>query len=79
MELYTYLIRIYINPDKVLLITSFSIPNAEDALKEFYHRKFSNVQRNIHNYKVISMGKFNAESDFFKIACDGIEYAELYS
>ncbi len=79
MEIHTYLIKVQITTHKVLLITSFSVPDAQDVLKEFYHRRFNGLQRNINNYKVIPMGKFNPESEFFRLACDAIEYAELYS
>lgn len=79
MEINAYLVRVYISTHKILLITSFSIPHAEDALKEFYHRRFNNLQRNINNYKVIPMGRFNPESAFYKLAFDAVEYTEVYS
>lgn len=79
MEIYTYLIKVTISTQKILLVTSFSMPNAEETLKEFYHRRFNYLQRNINRYKVITMGKFNPDSPFFKLACDGMEYIELYS
>ena len=79
MEIHTYLIKVQVTTYKILLITSFSVPDAQDVLKEFYHRRLNSLQRNINNYKVIPMGKFNPESEFFKLACDGIEYIETYS
>lgn len=79
MEVHAYLIRIFISTHKVLLITSFSVPDAQEVLKEFYHRRFNDVQRNINSYKVIPLGAFNDESMFFKLACEAIEYTEIYS
>lgn len=79
MEIHTYLIKVTISTQKILLINSFSVANAQDILKEFYHRRFSYLQRNINHYTVIPMGKFNPESPYFKLAIDAIEYSELYS
>ena len=77
--IHAYTIRIFINKYKILLIQSFSIPNAETALKEYYHRKFSKLQRNINSYKVIPLGEFRPESDYYLLATEAIENAEIYS
>ena len=79
MDLYIYSIRICIDLHKILVIKSFSLDRAEDTLKEYYHRKFHNVQSNINKYTVVSIGKFNPDSQYFDLASEAIEYTEIYS
>jgi hypothetical protein len=79
MDLYMYSVKISISVHKILIIKSFSLDQAEETLKEYYHRKFHDVQSNINNYRVISLGKFNPESQYFDLASEAIEYSEIYS
>lgn len=79
MDLYIYSVKICISLHKTLIIKSFSLEQAENTLKEYYHRKFHDLQSNINNYRVISLGKFNPESQYFDLAAEGIEYTEIYS
>ncbi len=34
---------------------------------------------NINNYRVVSLGKFNPDSQYFDLASEAIEYSEIYS
>ena len=79
-EIDVYALNIEIAPHANVSVIIFSDPiSLEHELKDFYYQKYLNVQDNINKYSFKYIGRFDGDSEYFDLACQGLQYSVNYS
>ena len=78
VDIYSMNIEIASHANINILIFSDPITSEFD-LKEFYYDKYHLVQQDLNKYSFKYVGRFDSDSEYFDLACEGLKYSTDFS